>query len=57
MSGQALVELIPLLVGAAKQGVLIESEKEDVDWLGTGLSNFYLTATPENVKDYFRPNK
>jgi ABC-type sugar transport system substrate-binding protein len=57
MSGEALVELIPILVGAAKQGVFVQFEKEDYDWLGTGLSNFYLTVTPENIKDYFHPGK
>lgn len=54
-AGQALSEIIPILVGAAKQDVRIEFEADEFDWLGTALSNYYLTVTPENVKDYFVP--
>ncbi|MGO8694381.1 MAG: sugar ABC transporter substrate-binding protein [Rectinemataceae bacterium] len=54
-SGEALCELIPILVGAAKQDKLIQFDKADYDWLGTALSNYYLTVTPENVKKYYTP--
>lgn len=54
-SGEALCELIPILVGAAKQEVLIDFDKEDYDWLGTALSNYYKTVTPDNVKEYYTP--
>lgn len=52
-SGQALIELIPILVGAAKKGEIIDFDKEDYDWLGTGLSNYYVTVTPENIAQYY----
>jgi ABC-type sugar transport system substrate-binding protein len=55
MAGEALIELLPVLVGAAKKGKMIEFEQEDYDWLGTGLANFYLTVTPENVSKYYKP--
>ena len=54
-SGEALSELIPILVGAAKEETLIEFDQADFDWLGTGLSNFYKTVTPENVDMYYTP--
>lgn len=54
-SGEALCELIPILVGAAKQEKLIDFDQEDFDWLGTGLSNYYKTVTPEIVDQYYTP--
>ncbi|HWP67794.1 MAG TPA: substrate-binding domain-containing protein [Rectinemataceae bacterium] len=56
-SADALVELIPILVGAAKQGKFVQFDKADADWLGTALSNYYLTVTPSNVSKYFTPKK
>lgn len=56
-AGEALCELIPILVGAAKQEKLIEFDKADFDYLGTGLSNYYKTVTPDNVKQYYTPKK
>ena len=56
-SGTALCELLPILVGAAKQGKLIEFDKTEFAWLGTALSNYYLTATPDNVSKYYTPKK
>ena len=53
MAGEALRELIPVLVGAAKEGVKIEFAPEDFDWLASGLSNFYMTVTPQNIDKYF----
>ncbi len=54
-SGEALCELIPILVGAAKQGTLIDFDQEDYEWLGTALSNYYKTVTPEIVSQYYTP--
>lgn len=56
-AGQALKEIIPILVGAAKKGELIQFKQEHFDWLGTGLSNYYVTVTPENVTEHYNPNK
>lgn len=53
-AGEALIELIPILVGAAKRGELIEFNKEHYDWLGTGLENYYVTVTPENVAEHYK---
>lgn len=54
-AGEALSELLPILVGAAKQKTLIQFNKTEFDWLGTALSNYYLTVTPDNVSKYYRP--
>lgn len=54
-AGKALGELIPILVGAAKQGKLIDFDKEDADTLGSALANYYVTVTPDNVKNYYTP--
>jgi ABC-type sugar transport system substrate-binding protein len=51
-AGAALKELVPILVGAAKQQVKIEFKPDESDTLGTLLGNFYTTVTPENVSDY-----
>ena len=48
-----LVEIMPILVGAAKQNVLIPFTPEQIDEMGTGLRRFYVTVTPKNVRDYF----
>lgn len=55
-AADALIELIPILVGAAKQNELIEFTDEEFDTLGTLLANYYLTVTPENVADYYTPS-
>lgn len=52
----ALLELIPVLVGAAKQNVLIDFKPDEVDTLGSLLANYYVTVTPGNVKEYYTPN-
>jgi ABC-type sugar transport system substrate-binding protein len=50
-----LVEILPILVGAAKQNVKIPFTPEQVDEMGTGLKRFYVTVTPKNVREYFNP--
>lgn len=52
----ALLELIPVLVGAAKQGELIDFKPSEVETLGSLLADYYVTVTPGNVKDYYKPN-
>jgi ABC-type sugar transport system substrate-binding protein len=52
----ALVEIMPLLVGAAKQNVLIPFTPEQVEEMGTALRRFYVTVTPKNVREYFAVN-
>jgi ABC-type sugar transport system substrate-binding protein len=52
-AGGALQELIPILVGSAKQQVKIEFKPDEVDVLGVLLGNFYTTVTPENFSDYY----
>lgn len=52
-AAQALIELIPILVGAAKEGTLIDFTDEEFDTLGTLLANYYITVTPENVSEYY----
>jgi hypothetical protein len=47
-----LVEILPILVGAAKQNTLIPFTPEQIDELGTGLRRFYVTVTPKNVQQY-----
>ena len=54
-AGQALVEFLPIVVGAAKQNVLIDFPKEQFDYLDTLLANYYLTVTPETVSKYYTP--
>lgn len=56
LAADALVEIIPILVGAAKQGVLIDFTDEEVDEMGYGLAEYYVTVTPENVLDYYTPS-
>lgn len=56
-AAQALIELIPILVGAAKEETLIDFTDEEFDTLGTLLANYYLTVTPENVSEYYTPSK
>jgi ABC-type sugar transport system substrate-binding protein len=54
-ASDALSEIIPILVGAAKQNVLIPFTPEQVDEMGTSLKKFYVTVTPKNVQQYFSP--
>jgi ABC-type sugar transport system substrate-binding protein len=51
----ALSEIIPILVGAAKQNVKIDFKKDEFDELGSLLKNYYTTVTPKNVKNYYTP--
>jgi ABC-type sugar transport system substrate-binding protein len=52
---QALSELIPILVGAAKQDVLIPFTPEQVEEMGTWAGRHYMTVTPKNVGKYWPP--
>jgi ABC-type sugar transport system substrate-binding protein len=52
----ALVELLPILVGAAKQDTMIQFTPEQAEELGTALRRFYVAVTPKNVREYFTPN-
>ncbi len=54
-AAEALREIIPILVGAAKQGELIEFPQEQFDWLGTALSNWAVTVTPLNIDEHYNP--
>ncbi len=54
-AADALVEVIPILVGAAKQNELIDFTDEEVDELGYALKDYYITVTPENVSTYYHP--
>jgi ABC-type sugar transport system substrate-binding protein len=54
-ASDALSEIIPILVGAAKQNVKIEFTQTEFDELGTLLKNYYTTVTPKNVRDYYIP--
>lgn len=56
-SGEALRELIPILVGAAKQNKIINFDKVEDEWFATALSNYYLTVTPENINNFYKPKK
>jgi ABC-type sugar transport system substrate-binding protein len=51
-AGEALMELVPILVGASKQQVRIEFKPDESEALGTLLGNYYTTVTPENVDEY-----
>ncbi len=55
LAGQALKEIIPILVGAAKQNTKIEFTQEEFDWLGTALSNWAVTVTPLNIDEHYHP--
>jgi ABC-type sugar transport system substrate-binding protein len=50
-----LIEILPILVGAAKQNVLIPFTPDQAGEMGTGLRRFYVTVTPKNVQQYFTP--
>ena len=52
-AGLALKELIPILVGAAKKGVIIDFAPADYDALGEGLANYYYAVTPKDVGEYY----
>lgn len=51
-----LVEVIPILVGAAKQGKLIEFTDEEFETMGYLFGDYYVTVTPENVNEHYTPN-
>lgn len=51
----AMLELLPILVGAAKQDTLIEFKTEEAERLGQLLAEYYVTVTPGNVSDYYTP--
>ncbi|MPM23627.1 hypothetical protein SDC9_70101 [bioreactor metagenome] len=50
----ALEEIIPVLVGAAKQSVLIDFTQEQADTMGSLLADYYITVTPANVSSYYK---
>jgi hypothetical protein len=52
-TGTALKELVPILVGAAKQQGKIEFKPDEFDAPGTLPGNFYAAATHENAGNYF----
>jgi ABC-type sugar transport system substrate-binding protein len=52
-AGEALAEIIPTLVGASKQNVIIDFKPDEFEFLDSILGNFYTTVTPKNVKDYY----
>lgn len=53
-AGKALVEFLPIVVGAAKKGELISFTDEQVDQLGKLLADYYVTVTPENVSEFYK---
>lgn len=55
LAGKAIIELIPVVVGAAKQGKLIEFTNEEAEYLADLLAQYYTTVTPENVSQYYKP--
>ena len=56
-AGKALLEFLPIAVGAAKQNILIDLPKDQFDYMDTLLANYYLTVTPEIVDQYYTPKK
>ena len=55
LSADAMVELLPIVVGAAKQGELIEFTEEEQEFLGSILADYYVTVTPNNVSEHYNP--
>lgn len=53
-AGKAIIELIPVVVGAAKQGKLIEFTNDEFEYLANLLAQYYVTVTPENVNNYYK---
>jgi hypothetical protein len=51
----ALIEMLPILVGAAKQNVLIPFTPEQVETMGVGLGKHFIAVTPKNVWEHFNP--
>jgi ABC-type sugar transport system substrate-binding protein len=51
----ALGEIIPILVGAAKQGIIIEFTPEEKEEMATLFGGFCVTVTPKNVRNYYTP--
>ncbi len=54
-SADALIEFLPIVVGAAKQDTLIEFTEEEFNYLGTILKDYYVTVTPEIIDQYYTP--
>lgn len=52
-AGEAIIEFFPIVVGAAKQGKLIEFKPEEQEFLGKIFADYYITVTPENVSQYY----
>lgn len=52
-AGEAIIEFFPIVVGAAKQGKLIEFKAEEQEFLGKIFADYYITVTPENVSQYY----
>jgi ABC-type sugar transport system substrate-binding protein len=51
----ALIEMLPILVGAAKQNVLIPFTPDEAATMGIGLGKSFIAVTPKNVREYFTP--
>jgi ABC-type sugar transport system substrate-binding protein len=54
-TADALIELVPILVGAAKKGEKINFTQEEVDFMGTWASRHYVAVTPKNIDRYYNP--
>lgn len=52
-AGEAIIEFFPVVVGAAKEGKLIDFKPEEQDFLGRIFADYYITVTPENVSQYY----
>lgn len=50
-----LVEVIPVLVGAAKQNKLIDFTEEEINTMGYLFGDYYVTVTPENINEHYNP--
>jgi len=54
-TADALIELVPILVGAAKKGEKINFTQSEIDFMGTWAAAHYVAVTPKNVSKYFNP--
>lgn len=55
-AAEAMTELLPILIGAAKQDVMIDFKEEEADRMGKLLAEYYVTVTPDNTDEYYTPN-
>ena len=53
LAGKSIIEFFPVVVGAAKEGKLIEFKPEEAEFLGKIFADYYVTVTPENVSQYY----